>query len=487
MASTEELELLISARVANLGQIAALEGQMKALGAQADSLNARALKGGGFAVSGTVGAGSVAEAEKLAAAYESAGIKVSGFKTAATEGSLKFEEAMHHAAVTTGLAGEHVENLSRKLGGLQGLMGGGLGMGVAALGVTAGIGIGIEGAKQGIDNAERQAKATEGLRQAAEASGMSFDRLNRATNDYLRTNREVIPNQYDAIDAMALFVRAGNDEKTTTEAMGVALNLSALKHIDLKEAARMVELALMGNGRAVRELGIDLKSLSKDQDITEEATKNLEVAQKTAETASQRLTTAQRLLKNEEDALHGKRVISQVDMDRLKEKQDNVAKAEVDARAAKESLTKATDALGMSHSKALGVLDELKSKTDGGTNTITENERATNRLNSAWQSYTGHLGERALPILRDVSNKAADFVTVLDNNRNAIGNALGTLQHYTLGLDGAAQSIGKIIDGLKWLDDHKSHDVNVNVRQNSYGPMGVAQDNYNMVNGLVGN
>jgi hypothetical protein len=115
---------------------------------------------------------------------------------------------------------------------------------------------------------------------------------------------------------------------------------------------------------------------------------------------------------------------------------------------------------------------EVEARIKGGKEALDEHKQSTDRLTTAWDIYTAHLGTQALPAIDAMKNKTADLITVLDNNRTAIGAALGTLEHYTLGLDGAAQAIGRIIDGLKWLDQNKDHKVSVTVATGGGGALG---------------
>jgi chromosome segregation ATPase len=201
---------------------------------------------------------------------------------------------------------------------------------------------------------------------------------------------------------MALFTRAGFDQKTAAEALQVSINLAALKNISLSDSAQMVDLALMGNGRSIRELGIDMKSLTAEQDTSETAAKNLDTAQKNVDTSSQHLAVSQQSLRDLEDSLHAKRTLSQVDLDHLAEKQAAVTKASNDLKEAQGKLTTAQDTAGVSTDKQQKILAELAQKTDAGTDSVTRMEQAQNRLNRTAQDASVGVGKVLVPAISNL-------------------------------------------------------------------------------------
>jgi hypothetical protein len=369
---------------------------------------------------------------------------------ATAKSSANLEEAMHHGSITLGEYGQQWDGLSRKLGGVQGLMNSGIGLGLAGLAGAAALGLGVAGAKSAVDNAEQQEKAYASLAQAAAIKGQSDQQLVATTNALIATNTSYIANQYDAVNAMALFTRAGFDQKTAAEALQVSINLAALKSISLADAAQMVDLAMMGNGRAVRELGIDMKSLTAEQDTSETAAKNLDTAQKNVDTSSQHLAVSQQSLRDLEDSLHAKRTLSQVDLDHLAEKQAAVTKASNDLKEAQGKLTTAQDAAGTSTDKQQKILAELAQKTDGGTESVTKMEQAQNRLNRTWQDASRGLGETLIPAVTNYLD-----ITDLASRATALAwehpsRALGLLQQQMPGVasstDAATSSTTRLAD-----------------------------------------
>jgi hypothetical protein len=383
---------------------------------------------------------------------------------ATAKSSANLEEAMHHGSITLGEYGQQWDGLSRKLGGVQGLMNSGLGLGLAGLAGAAALGLGVAGAKSAVDNAEQQEKAYASLAQAAQVKGESDKQLVATTNALIATNTSYIANQYEAVNAMAMFTRAGFDQKTATEALQVSINLAALKGISLTDSAHMVDLALMGNGRSVRELGVDLKSLSAEQDTSETAAKNLDTAQKNVDSSSQHLAVSQQSLRDLEDSLHAKRTLSQVDLDHLAEKQAAVTKASSDLKEAQGKLTTAQDTAGNSTDKQQKVLAELAQKTDAGTDSVTRMEQSQNRLNRTWQDASVGVGKTLVPAisnLLDITDLASRSVGLAWEHPST---ALTMLKQQTLGASAAtdtanasstkyAASQGDVADGVESVVD----------------------------------
>lgn len=424
MNKTEQLDIQLRAHVENLAAFAEMQAQMKALGVEADALSVKTLKSGELSVRGNV-AGNAAQLGSLSSRLEAAGAQMSGFRMSTlaaadaaekhANGMKHLEEAVHHGAVTWGLYGENVEGASRKLGGIQGLLGGGLGMGIAGMAGAAVLGFGIEAGKAAIENAEKQERAQELLRQSAEVTGQSYSKLALASENWIHSNSAFVKDQYEATEAMALFTRAGNDQATVQKAMSTALDLSVLKHMSLLDASRVVQLAMMGNSRAVKELGIDLKSLSSDDAVTETATKELDRALKNQESSAARLTVANQALRDMEDGLHGKRTLSQLDLDHLHEKQAAAAKAAQEMAAANAAVTKAQTDLGSSQARGKVILGELGDTVKDARDGTTELEKAQYKLNIQWQDFTARHGPGVTHWLATIKTTAADTLLGLSD------------------------------------------------------------------------
>lgn len=138
-----------------------------------------------------------------------------------------------------------------------------LGLSASTLALAAGIAIVVTVGKAAVDNYKAQQSATLGLNQAVAAFNATHKQtpinqkaLNDEVANWLELNKEYIPNQYDATAAVAQAVRAGNDQVTSMRIVNDALDLAVIKHESVSEATNTEILALAGNSRGLRDLGI---------------------------------------------------------------------------------------------------------------------------------------------------------------------------------------------------------------------------------------
>lgn len=138
---------------------------------------------------------------------------------------------------------------------------GGLNLSTLALGAALG-GLILVG-KDAIKNTEEMDKAHRSLEQATKATHKSFDGMQSAFDAWAEANKRYIPNQYAAETALAAFVRAGNSAKDSMRMLNDALDLSTLKGISMGDAQSMVEKAVMGSVKALKDLGISTADVTK--------------------------------------------------------------------------------------------------------------------------------------------------------------------------------------------------------------------------------
>ena len=85
---------------------------------------------------------------------------------------------------------------------------------------------------------------------------LNVDELHARVKAFIATNEKYISNQYNVETAMASIIRAGYDEETAFQILNDALDLSVIKHEDVTDAEKQLILALAGNKRVLKELGI---------------------------------------------------------------------------------------------------------------------------------------------------------------------------------------------------------------------------------------
>jgi hypothetical protein len=134
---------------------------------------------------------------------------------------------------------------------------------IAVAGLGAAIGLLIVGGKSMIDNTRAFEEAQLSLSQALGGSKDKLAAMQKAFDAWAETNKAYIPDQYAAETALAAFVRAGSKAKETMRLLNDALDISIIKHEGVTEAGNMLTLALAGNSRGLRFLGISTTDYNK--------------------------------------------------------------------------------------------------------------------------------------------------------------------------------------------------------------------------------
>ncbi len=142
------------------------------------------------------------------------------------------------------------------LAGVEAAKAGFLEMNASTLALGVALGALIFIGKSAIENTEAQAKAQLNLKQAADAGRLSFTDLQTAFDKWADTNRRYIPDQYAAETALAAFIRAGATGPEALRELNDALDLSIIKSEDMSTAQQTITLALAGNSRGLKTLGI---------------------------------------------------------------------------------------------------------------------------------------------------------------------------------------------------------------------------------------
>src|SRR6185312_5217668 len=131
-----------------------------------------------------------------------------------------------------------------------------LGLQASTIALAAVLFVLIKLGKDAEDNYKKQTSATDDLTQAYATQGETLAANKQEIEDWLRLNAKYIDDQYDAQHAIALFVRAGNDQARTMRLINDALDLSAIKNQSLSDSATQLEGVLSGNSKALRMFGI---------------------------------------------------------------------------------------------------------------------------------------------------------------------------------------------------------------------------------------
>jgi hypothetical protein len=140
--------------------------------------------------------------------------------------------------------------------GLQNLIGSFGKANLAMAGIAAGIGLLIVGGKSMIEISEKHDAAVLGLEQAYRAAHTQLSKYQGGIDAFISSNERFISDQSQVIDGFATFTRAGLRQSEVTKDMNRALDLAAIKHIDLSEAVKLINNAEHGRLRGLIDLGI---------------------------------------------------------------------------------------------------------------------------------------------------------------------------------------------------------------------------------------
>src|SRR5215472_7006698 len=142
---------------------------------------------------------------------------------AVEEHSLKERDLSRDAAISARAMGEvgakggelfeRFTNLTTAAGGLQGSF---LGIGLVAAGAV------VEGIHKVDEAYQEQQSSTRSLQQAVEATGGSFEEVNKRFERFADQNADFVANENEARDALALFIRAGQDANQAMDSLGLA-------------------------------------------------------------------------------------------------------------------------------------------------------------------------------------------------------------------------------------------------------------------------
>lgn len=286
---------------------------------------------------------------------------------------------------------------------------------VGGLALTAGLGGIAVAAEKAKEQAEKHEKAERLLEQAYQASGRSLEEAKPKLEAWLKAHEKAIPDVNQAREVLASFVRAGFDEEKQMEAIQIATDLAAIKHVDLATAGKAVELGMMGNGKALKELGIDLKELKNSDENAIKAQKDLDAATKGVDAATRAHDAASKNLALMQASLAGKHTLTAAEALRLKDAEDKVTLTAKDLKDAQGKVRDAQDEVNNSSSTATQVLKALSEKTTGGADSYTDMEKAQHKANAEWDRAASTLGPPLLEIQTGILDTATNLYEAMEN------------------------------------------------------------------------
>lgn len=123
------------------------------------------------------------------------------------------------------------------------------------------------------DAQEQLTKATATTTDQVYRQGINLDDLKKRYEEFKSVNAGFISDQYDTETALAAIVRSGENETDAMRILNDALDLAAIKHENVSDAAKSLDLALAGNGKSLKELGItteEYTAIMHDKTLTTE-------------------------------------------------------------------------------------------------------------------------------------------------------------------------------------------------------------------------
>lgn len=285
-------------------------------------------------------------------------------------------------------------------GGLMSLAGGPVGLAVAGIAAVAGAGIELTKTYEGI---EVQEKA---LAIAAKGHGIALDALNKFVDESITANEAYGVGATDTRSIITKLTEAGMSLADQQQAMGPILDMAKAKGISAADAAKVYELAIMGNARALKEFGIALPKVTSAQ-------VDVDKAQKVVTVSTNNLRSAQDKLKLLQDQLAGKTRLTAADQDRLKIAQDRVKTATDALQTAQTKLTAAQAKANEVGGRSKIVNDAITKAVGDQRNAVSPLQVAQAKLGDTWQKLATAVGPPLLAFFGAVLSRIAAMVSAL--------------------------------------------------------------------------
>lgn len=241
---------------------------------------------------------------------------------------------------------------------------------------------------------------------AAKAHGVNMADLTKVTDDATDAAANYGVSADDVRQAVQGMTLAGLTAAQQQQAMPAILNLSVAKHLDLATATDDVVKAMMGNGKALKDLGIIIPPVSS-------SAADLGKAQGNVASATTTLQDAQAKLGIVEDGLKGKHKLTAAEALKLKEAHDKVTDAQKKLKAAQDKLVLAQQG-GVDKGAALKVVvDKITGATGDQKGSIDPLTVAQTKLNDAWDKFSNAVAPGLIVALTAIVDLIGGFVTLL--------------------------------------------------------------------------
>lgn len=255
----------------------------------------------------------------------------------------------------------------------MGLKGSALGAAVGITSVTAAAGLAYKGLSDAVKAAQESEASNARLRQALDATNISYDQHSAAIEQAIqKTSRLAAVDDEELQDAFSNMVRKTGDVNKSLEGMQLAAEIARARNIDLSVATKAVENALIGKTAALKKLTGDLPTYTGNVDAAKEQIKQMK------EASDGKLTPA------------------------LKAQADELLATAKAADAARNK----TDLLEAAQKKFAGSAEAYGQTAKG----------AQERLGVAFENLQEKIGEKLLPVMTQLANKAVELLSWLEAN-----------------------------------------------------------------------
>lgn len=286
-----------------------------------------------------------------------------------------------------------------------------------AIGAVAGV-TGVLTAAE--DTYQHIEQLQEALAVAAKDHGISLGVLQDQVTATTKTAQQWGFTEEDILAATTKLTEAGMSLADQQAAMPSIMDLARAKNLDLAEAARMYELALMGNTRAVKDLGIALPHVT-------DAEKVHDAAQKQVETDTNALTNAQNSLQLMELSLAGKHHLTAAEALRLQLAHQKVSEATAKLHADTEKLN-AVQGTAADRAARLQMLNQDLTKAIGDQRTaVTPMQVAQTKLSDAWEKFATTVGPGVEKAFTAIIGAVATLIGWLADLFDWLGRVIGGL------------------------------------------------------------
>ena len=313
-------------------------------------------------------------------------------------------------------------------GGIGGLAAGMLSLGggpatvaVAALAAVTAAGIALT---DSYDKIEVQEKAIE---IAAQDHGIALDAMRGYVDSATAANAQYGFSATDTRGAIQKLTEAGMSLSDQQSAMGPIMDLARAKNLSLADAANAYELALMGNAKGLKDLGIALPKVTSAQ-------AEHDAAQKLVTKDAGALTTAQQQLASVEASLAGKTHLTAAEHARLSAAQQKVQHDADLLKAAQDALNKTQTDAELKAARLKQMNDALTGSVGGQRNAVSPLDAAQAKLGLVWDRLATTVG----PVLEDLFARLVNGLGIFLNGTMDVAGAIG-------------DKLGPV---MSWLGDH---------------------------------